>query len=297
MAIGVSTYAFFWRSSDAAPGPLSLSAMLDETAGLGASVFQICDYPAVESMSPAQLKNLRDHAARLGVTLELGTRGISLARLERYRELAALLGVSFVRSMLHTADHKPSPAEAISLLRQAVPRYRDQGVTLGLETYEQVPTKDLLTVVRGVDSPNLGVCLDPGNCVARLEMPAYVIGEVAPHVVNMHVKDFAFTRQEGWAGFSLTGCPLGTGLLDYDGMVRAVRPRARGINQIVELWLPRASTMEETCRIEQEWTRQSAGFLLSRSAPAPLPCDYNDSASRGRRHIDTLEGSTQTTED
>lgn len=263
MPVGLSTYAFFWRSSGAAPRPMDLPAMLTETKSLGASVFQICDYPAIEAMSPTQLRGLRDRAAGLGIALELGTRGISLAHLERYLELAGVLGVRFVRSMLHTAEHKPAPEEATALLRQAMPRYRDQGVTLGLETYEQVSTSDLLTVVHGVDSPDLGVCLDPGNCVARLEMPAYVIGEVAPHVVNMHVKDFTFTRQEGWVGFSLVGCPLGTGLLDYDGMVRAVRPAERGISQIVEHWLPRAGTMAETCQIEQEWTRHSAEFLIS----------------------------------
>lgn len=284
MPVGLSTYAFFWRSSDAAPRPLGLPGMLTETKALGASVFQVCDFPAIESMSPAQLRGLRDQAADLGITLELGTRGVSLGHLERYRELAAALGVRFVRSMLHTAAHKPSAAEATALLRQAVPRYRDQGVTLGLETYEQVSTKDLLAVVRGVDSPNLGVCLDPANCVARLEMPAYVIGEVAPYVVNMHVKDFVFTRRDG-SGFSLIGCPLGTGLLDYDAMVQAVRPEERGISQIVELWLPRGKGMAETCRIEREWTRQSAGFLISR-----VPLNYNDSVSRHRRHIDTLCG-------
>jgi L-ribulose-5-phosphate 3-epimerase UlaE len=104
--------------------------------------------------------------------------------------------------------------------------------------------------------------------VARLEMPTYVIGAVAPNVVNMHVKDFTFTRQAGWVGFSLIGCPLGTGLLDYDAMARAVRPAERGINQIVEHWLPRASTMEETCRLEQDWTEHSARFLIGRSASA-----------------------------
>lgn len=264
MAIGLSTYAFFWRSSDGGDRPLSLTEMLEETRGLGASVFQICDYPAIESMSPAGLRGLRERAADLGITLELGTRGVSLAHLERYRELAAVLDVRFVRTMLHTASHKPAPAEAVELLRQAVPRYRDQGVTLGLETYEQVPTRDLLDVVRGVDSPYLGVCLDPGNCVARLEMPAYVIGEVAPHVVNMHVKDFTFTRQEGWVGFSLIGCPLGTGLLDYDAMVRAVRPRARRINQIVEHWLPWQDSEDETIRLENQWTQQSLDFLRSK---------------------------------
>jgi 3-oxoisoapionate decarboxylase len=33
-------------------------------------------------------------------------------------------------------------------------------------------------------------------------------------VKNWHVKDLAFTRQTGWVGFSLTGCPLGEELLD-----------------------------------------------------------------------------------
>jgi sugar phosphate isomerase/epimerase len=267
MAIGLSTYAFFWRSSDAAPRRVGLTAMLDETAALGGSVFQICDFPAVESMTAAELRRVRDHAAGLGIALELGTRGISLARLEKYRELAALLRVRFVRSMLRTADHQPSTAEAIGLLREALPRYQDQGVTLGLETYEQVPTEDLVAVVRAVDSPNLGVCLDPGNCVARLEVPEYVIGQVAPYVVNVHVKDFRFTREEGWVGFSLTGCRLGTGLLDYDTMIRAVSHESRGISQVVEHWLPRVGTMEETCRTEQEWTRHSVEFLLSRSPP------------------------------
>lgn len=265
MAVGLSTYAFFWQGSEAAPQPLSLGAMLERTRQLGASVFQICDYPAIESLSKARLRELRARAADLGITLELGTRGVSVAHLERYLELAADLGVSLIRSMLHIADHKPSPAEATGLLQAVLPRYVEQGVTLGLETYEQVPTSDLLAVVRGVDSPNLGVCLDPGNCVARLETPDYVIEQVAPYVVNMHVKDFAFTRQPGWVGFSLTGCPLGTGLLDYEGMVTAVRPGERGINQIVEHWLPPADTIEDTCVIEQEWTRHSAEFLLSRT--------------------------------
>ena len=268
MAIGLSTYAFFWRWSSAAPRPLSLPEMLDETAALGAGVFQICDYPAIESMTAAELRAVREHAAALGVTLELGTRGITAERLGRYRELAAALDVRFVRSMLRTKDHQPSTAEAVALLRAELPRYRDQGLTLGLETYEQVATADLVEVVGAVDSPWLGVCLDPGNCVARLETPDSVIAAVAPYVVNMHVKDFAFTRADGWVGFSLTGCRLGQGLLDYDGMVRAVRPEERGISQVVEHWLPRTDSIEETCQTERDWTRHSAEFLLARAAAA-----------------------------
>ena len=92
--------------------------------------------------------------------------------------------------------------------------------------------------MRQVDSPALGICLDPGNCVAALEPPTSTIERTAPYVRNLHVKDFAFSRRDGWVGFTFAGCPLGEGLLDYDFMIDTVRPDERGINQIIEHWLP-----------------------------------------------------------
>ncbi|MGW4733488.1 sugar phosphate isomerase/epimerase family protein [Streptomyces shenzhenensis] len=263
MAYGISTYAYFWRISDCAPEPLSLTDMLRDTAELGGQVFQICDYAPIESYDAARLADVRATARDLGLRLELGTRGIRAERLDTYLRLARELDVTLVRSMLNTADHRPGTAEAVALLKQAVPRYADAGVTLGLETYEQVATDDLLTVVRGVDSPHLGVVLDPGNSVARLERPVDVVAATAPYVVNIHVKDFAFTRRDGWVGFTYAGCPLGEGLLDYAGMIAAVRPGERGINQIVEHWLPwQDEGFDTTARLEHQWTQHSINTLL-----------------------------------
>ncbi|BCL25436.1 sugar phosphate isomerase/epimerase family protein [Streptomyces aurantiacus] len=266
MAHGISTYAYFWRISGRAPRPMTLSEMLRDTAELGGRVFQICDYAPVESYDVAQLADLRATAADLGLTLELGTRGVRPAHLLKYLDLARRLDVTLVRSMLNTADHRPDTAEAVPLLKESVSRYEDAGVTLGLETYEQVSTDDLLAVVRGVDSERLGVVLDPGNSVARLERPVDVVAATAPHVVNIHVKDFAFTRRDGWVGFTYAGCPLGEGLLDYDAMIAAVhaaRPDADGINQIVEHWLPwQDEGFDATARLEHQWTQHSINTLL-----------------------------------
>ncbi len=174
--------------------------------------------------------------------------------------------MTLVRSMLNTADHRPDTTEAVALLKEAVPRYAAAGVTLGLETYEQVATDDLVSVVRAVDDPHLGIVLDPGNSVARLERPADVVAATAPYVVNIHVKDFAFTRRDGWVGFTYAGCPLGEGLLDYDAMTAAVgaaRPGDRGINQIVEHWLPwQDEGYDATARLEHQWTQHSINTLL-----------------------------------
>ncbi|GAA2574163.1 MULTISPECIES: sugar phosphate isomerase/epimerase family protein [Streptomyces] len=266
MAYGISTYAYFWRVSSRAPEPMSLPDMLRDTAELGGEVFQICDYAPIESYDRARLADLRATADDLGLTLELGTRGIRPDHLLTYLDTAGELGVTLVRSMLNTADHRPGTAEAVTLLKEAVPRYAAAGVTLGLETYEQVATDDLVSVVRAVDDPHLGIVLDPGNSVARLERPADVVAATAPYTVNIHVKDFAFTRRDGWVGFTYAGCPLGEGLLDYDAMIAAVgaaRPGDRGINQIVEHWLPwQDEGYDATARLEHQWTQHSINTLL-----------------------------------
>lgn len=261
--IGLSSYAFQWRSAEDTPQKIDLHGMIDETAELGVETFQICDQPAIETMSEEALAGLLAHANSRNVGLELGTRGISQTHLARYLALADQLGVSFVRSMLHVPEHRPNADEAVDLLRDIMPKYAAQGVTLGLETYEQVGTAELVAIVDAVDTPYLGICLDPANTVARLEMPQDVISQTASRVVNVHVKDFHFTRAEGWVGFSLVGCPLGAGLLPYEEMIERVDPIENDVNLIVEHWVPPSTTIEETCRLEREWTKHSVEYMRS----------------------------------
>jgi sugar phosphate isomerase/epimerase len=122
MAIGLSTYAFFWQFSKKAERPLTLIDMVNKAHELGLSVFQICDYPPIQTMTDTELAELRDVAESSGVQLELGTRGIQTSHLMNYLDIAQKLGSTFVRTMLHTADNKPSVPEAVALLKEVLPR-------------------------------------------------------------------------------------------------------------------------------------------------------------------------------
>ena len=265
MTIGLGTYAFFWQWHPTAVQPLTLADMIDKTAGWDVPVFQICDYPLIETYDAAALTALHRHAEDRGVQLELGTRGISPEHLTRYLDIAHALDATMVRSMVNAADHRPTVAEAVGLLTQVTPRYEDAGVTVALETYEQIAVRDLVRVVEGVDSLALGICLDPGNCVAALELPATTVEVTAPHVRNVHVKDFAFTRRDGWVGFTLAGCPLGEGLLDYRHLVDTVQPDQRGLNQIIEHWLPWQGDSATTIQTEDQWNVHNLSFLRSQA--------------------------------
>lgn len=264
MTIGLSTYAFFWQWSDRVENPLGLSDMIAQTADAGIEVFQICDYPKVAELDRDQLQALKAQAQRAGIRLELGTRGVAPEHLDTYLALARDLDAVMVRSMMFTPAHRPTLAEAVELLGRVIPAYEKAGVTIALETYEQVHTSVLVDLVRRVDSPNLGICSDPANCVAALESPADVIDRVAPYVVNMHVKDFQFTRQAGWVGFNLIGAPLGEGLLDYDAMIARIDPDTRGLSQIIEHWLPWQDTPDATCAMERQWTDHNITYLRSK---------------------------------
>jgi 3-oxoisoapionate decarboxylase len=246
--------------------PLTLADMIDRTAELGVEVFQICDYPQVAELDRDEVRRLGARSSAAGVRLELGTRGVTPGHLAAWLDLARALDVVTVRSMVNTATHHPSRQEAQALLEKALPAYEAAGVRIALETYEQVPSAVLVDLVNSVGSPSLGICSDPANCVAALELPQDVVDRVAPYVVNMHVKDFRFDRQAGWVGFSLVGAPLGEGLLDYDAMVARIVPDPEAVNQIIEHWLPWQGDPATTCTTERRWTEHNLSYLRSKQS-------------------------------
>jgi sugar phosphate isomerase/epimerase len=231
--------------------------MLRRTRELDVDLFQICDYAPLLAFSPAELRALRRTADDLGIRLELGTKGVAVEHLATFLQLAGVLGATLVRSMVTALGSRPTTAEAETVLRTALPAYEAAGVTLALETYEQIPSTELVSLVETIGSEQLGICLDPANTVAGLENPRDVVERCAPYTKNLHVKDFAFARQDGWVGFTLAGAPLGTGLLDYDHEQRTVDPDVRGINRIVEHWLPWQGSFEATAARENDWTLAS----------------------------------------
>ena len=261
--IGLGTYAFFWQHSDRVDDPLSLIGALEATRALEVDLFQICDYAPLETMSESDLANAAAVARDLGLTIELGTKGIAPDHLERFLRLAEIFDARLVRSMLYGPDSRPTLAEAQDQLRAALPAYEASEVTLALETYEQIATADLVGLVDSFGSSHLGICLDPGNVVARLERPRDAVELAAPLVENVHAKDFAFARQDGWVGFTYSGAPMGTGLHDYPHLLETVRPRERGVNEIVEHWLPWQGDPETTIRTERDWTRTTLDYLRS----------------------------------
>jgi sugar phosphate isomerase/epimerase len=103
----------------------------------------------------------------------------------------------------------------------AKPVVERQGIRLAIENHKDWRVPDLLDVLKRIDSPQIGVCLDTGNSIALLEEPHEVVEAYAPYTFTTHFKDMAVAEYED--GFLLSEVPLGTGFVDLARLIAAVR--------------------------------------------------------------------------
>jgi 3-oxoisoapionate decarboxylase len=104
------------------------------------------------------------------------------------------------------------------------PEFNRHRLEIGIENHKDWLAPELAALLREIDSPQVGACVDFGNNLALLEDPDETIELLAPHAITTHLKDMAVRRTD--SGFELSEVPLGKGLLPVDRYVSILR-RAR----------------------------------------------------------------------
>lgn len=107
------------------------------------------------------------------------------------------------------------------------PEFERHRFAIGIENHKDWLAPDLAALLRDIDSPYVGACVDFGNNLALLEDPDETIDLLAPFAVTTHIKDMAVLPTD--EGFQLSEVPLGQGMLPlarYVGAVRRARPDA-----------------------------------------------------------------------
>lgn len=261
--LGLSSYTYVWRCG--VPGypapPFTPFDLLDTARSLGVPVLQIADNLPVEALAPEEQDRLAAAARCCGITLELGTRGVRPDHLERYLDLAARLGVRFMRTMLDAAEHKPDEREAVRLLRESAPQFERAGVTLGVENHDRFRSPVLRRIVEDVGSAHVGICLDTANSTGCGEGPEQTAAVLLDLTVNLHVKDFTARRLPHGKGFLIEGAPAGKGLVDIPALLAAAGRLPRTINVILEQWPPPEAAVEDSIRKEAAWAAAGVEYL------------------------------------
>jgi sugar phosphate isomerase/epimerase len=265
MRLGVGSFTWPWGvgiPGHAPPRPLTAVKLLEKAAALRVRVLQICDNLPLEAMREPELDRLERLSRRLGITVEVGTRGIDPARMRRHLALAARFRSPIVRTVTDRGRSRPSPAEVVRALRPVLGAYRRAGVRIALENHDRFDSATLAWIVGKLGTRVAGVCLDTVNSFGALEGPKVVVDRLARYTVCLHVKDFVVERAGTMLGFSVRGAPAGQGRLDIPWLVRKLSSRgARPSSAVIELWTPFRGSVRKTVWLEEVWARRSVACV------------------------------------
>jgi sugar phosphate isomerase/epimerase len=153
---------------------------------------------------------------------------------EAWRQMNALipksrhLGTDIMRIVASSRrfrdePHAPQIKAIVGMLKESVKIARDEGVVLALENHIDYTSAEILEILERVGSDFLKVNFDTGNTLRMMENPVAAARRLGPYTVATHTKDVDACRHvapEQWYFFS--SVPVGTGLIDMPGVVKAL---------------------------------------------------------------------------
>ena len=268
MKLGLSSYTFGWAitaGARAAPFGLDEHGLLDKTQAAGLSLLQLGDNLPLHAFEAHRLRRFTERAKREKIELQIGARGLSRENLERYIEITRLVGGSLLRFVIDAGGYHPDPKEIVAILRMAEPLLGD--LLHAIENHDRFSARTLGALVDAVQSERVGICLDTVNSLGAGEGLREVAASLAPHTINLHIKDFTVQRLPHLMGFEVSGRPAGQGMVHLTELLEVLAPFDRCKSALLELWTPPEAELEETVRKEAVWAAQSLDYLRPFFAP------------------------------
>jgi sugar phosphate isomerase/epimerase len=264
MKLGVSTYAFTWSIGFAGQFPaipMNASAFLRKAAEMGSRLVQIADNIPLDKFSFSERRQLCRLAEELGVQVEVGMRGLMEENVLKYLEIAQEFRSPILRIVCDTDTFKPDAGEVVEIVRSLTGSLEAAQVVLAIENHDRFDAATLVSIIRTVASPWVGICLDTVNSFGALVSPEVVIETLGPLAVNLHLKDFTVKRASHSMGFVVEGAPAGEGRLNILYLLDRLKAFGRDPNVILETWVTPEARLENSIIKEQEWTARGFARL------------------------------------
>lgn len=220
---------------------------LDYCAKLGAKLVHFSEMQYLGPLDDANLMAVREHAKKLGVAIEVGTRtccaaskafdpkqGSGEEQMMRAAHAARITGSPIVRTFMGTsADRDPASGgiektmEAMNaLLRSVRSRVTELGLKIAIENHAgDMQARELKSLVEMAGKDWVGVCLDSGNPLWALEDPHLTLETLYPYVLTTHNRDTAVWRVPQGAAVAWVRMGEGNvGIGEYIAKLRRLRP-------------------------------------------------------------------------
>lgn len=262
MRLGLGSYSFRWSIGfkDLVPeAPMTPDDLLTTAAQHKLDVVQYADNIPLCQLSLAELDALKIRADELGIAIELGTQSFNAAQVRQYIGIARHLRADILRVALDGPDAlKPINALADEF-KALIPEAKDASVRIAVENHFNFPSERLATLLKSIDSQQVGACLDVANSICAGEWPMETVGILSPFAINLHLKDYVIVPDAYGVGFAIHGCPLGQGKTDAQAVLDSM-PDDDNMSVILEHWLPRESDMADAREKEHLWLAEHVKY-------------------------------------
>jgi 3-oxoisoapionate decarboxylase len=233
--VGIDSYCYHrffgevYPQQQAPPRRLSLEDFLSRARELdvdGVSL-ESCFFPRFDSSYLAGIKKLLDgfgfdrvyawgHPDGLEGGLNERAYEDMVASIEHARAIGAdVMRVVGSSLMFRNQPHQPQLERLTRMFSDAMKLAEKSGVRLAVENHIDFNSDEMLSLIRAVDSPFLGINFDTGNFVRLLDDPIKGMEKLAKHVYATHIKDLKPQKgvaADEWYFFSCT--PVGDGIVD-----------------------------------------------------------------------------------
>lgn len=175
-----------------------------------------------------------DSIRRTGGLLPDATWPRSLEQMLRVADLAAESSIRLVSFHAGYIPHEPETPERaviVNRLQTVVDAFAQRSIHLALETGQETAAT-LLEVLEQIDRPSLGVNFDPANMILYDKGdPVESLTMLAPHVVQLHIKDARPTATPGSWGEEVA---VGEGGVDWSAVLQLVRSLPNEVDLVIE---------------------------------------------------------------
>lgn len=122
------------------------------------------------------------------------------------------------------ADVVGNLKKVVNDLKQIEPELKKHRIKLCMENHERVRSDELISVIKEVNSPWIGLLFDFGNSMMAWEEPIVAAKNMAPYMFSTHCKDHIIVKDESVEyGHRISGIPLGDGNLDVEGCIKIIK--------------------------------------------------------------------------
>jgi sugar phosphate isomerase/epimerase len=269
--LGITSYAYDYAISEPGSGrkPLTAFQLIEKAAQHQLKVVQICENLPLNNLDADELCRLKRLSQSLGISLELGARGLDPKHLESVFDLACRLNVRLLRLVPWSGSEIRRPIsgdQVFQALEPILPICRKEGVTLAIENYFDLPDEELASMLKQAADPYLGVCLDTANSTGSLAKPLETARILAPFIVSVHLKDYVVLKPR--QGYRISGAPLGKGCLDLHAILEIINLRSRNAHLLIEHWIDCEGPIESILEKEENWVSQSIQFVRQELRPS-----------------------------